>query len=330
MKTIKRILLGLLILVVLFIIVMIGYFKLVLPKAGEAPDIQIELTQERIERGEYLANNVAACMDCHSVRDYSKFAGPLKPETFGTGGEVFDQTIGLPGSYISKNLTPANLGDWTDGEIFRAITAGVNKDGEALFPIMPYPNYAKLDKEDIYSIIAYLRNLEPKESDIPESKSDFPMSFIINTIPKEPALTTRPSKTDKIKYGEYLTTMASCIDCHTTAEKGKYNMDMFMAGGMETKFPTGGTLMSANISPHKETGIGSWTENQFIQRFKSYEDSVYTPPAVNPNTFTTIMPWLMYSGMTDEDLSAIFAYLQSIPAIENNLVRFTPSPESSE
>jgi len=120
--------------------------------------------------------------------------------------------------------------------------------------------------------------------------------------------------------------MASCIDCHTMAEKGEYNMDMLMAGGMEVKFPSGGTLISANITPHNETGIGSWTVDQFIARFKSYEDSAYKSPTVAPNSFNTIMPWLMYSGMTEEDLSAIFAYLQSIKPVENKIQRFTPDP----
>jgi len=293
MKTLKRVLLSLVIIIAVLVIGLLAYVNIALPRVSDAPDIDIEVTQERVTRGEYLANSVAACIDCHSMRDYSKFAGPITPGTFAAGGERFDQTIGLPGSYTSKNLTPFYLGDWTDGEIFRAITAGVNKDGKALFPIMPYLNYAQMDKEDIYAIIAYLRSLEPKENDIPESKSDFPMSLIVNTIPKDAELSSRPEKSDKIAYGKYITTMASCIDCHTMAEKGEYNMDMLMAGGMEVKFPSGGTLISANITPHNETGIGSWTVDQFIARFKSYEDSAYKSPTVAPNSFNTIMPWLM-------------------------------------
>jgi len=48
---------------------------------------------------------------------------------------------------------------------------------------MPYPNYGRMDKEDIYSMIAYIRSLAPIENEVPESKPDFPMNFIINTIP---------------------------------------------------------------------------------------------------------------------------------------------------
>lgn len=80
-------------------------------------------------------------------------------EPWEKGGEFFGPDLGFPGEFYSRNLTPANLRGWTDGEIFRAITAGVNKEGEALFPVMPYRNYSKMDKEDIYDIIAYLRTL---------------------------------------------------------------------------------------------------------------------------------------------------------------------------
>src|SRR5690554_2503217 len=178
--------------------------------------------------------------------------------------------MGLPGNYYSRNLTPYNLGDWTDGELFRAITTGVNKDGKALFPIMPYLNYGKVDKEDIYDIIAYLRTLEPIEYDVPESTSNFPMNFIINTIPAPAAFTTKPDKADKIEYGRYLVTAASCRDCHTPQINGAPIMELDLAGGFEYILSEGEILRSANITPHERTGIGSWTEDQFVQRFKNY------------------------------------------------------------
>jgi hypothetical protein len=61
-------------------------------------------------------------MDCHSTRDWSKFSGPLVEGTLGQGGERFDQTVGMPGVVYSKNITPARIGDYTDGELFRLIT----------------------------------------------------------------------------------------------------------------------------------------------------------------------------------------------------------------
>lgn len=105
------------------------YFNSAYPKAGPAPKIKIEYSQDRIERGKYLANHVSMCMDCHSTRDWATFAGPLVPGTEGKGGERYDKALGVPGTVYAKNLTPENLGKWSDGEIFRAITSGVNKDG---------------------------------------------------------------------------------------------------------------------------------------------------------------------------------------------------------
>ncbi|HEX9741148.1 MAG TPA: hypothetical protein VGA29_10270, partial [Ignavibacteriaceae bacterium] len=145
--------------VVLFIIAGYIYLNTAFPKVDSPADIKVEVTPERIARGEYLATHVAVCIDCHSERDFTKFAGPIKPGTEGSGGEVFDENIGFPGKVTTKNLTPANLGSWTDGELIRAITCGVTKDNRALFPMMPYPNYNQFSEEDLYSIVAYIRTL---------------------------------------------------------------------------------------------------------------------------------------------------------------------------
>jgi mono/diheme cytochrome c family protein len=323
MKKFFRILAYVFLVLVVGIIGLISYVKLAFPKVDEDPDIRIELTPERISRGQYLAHSVAACMDCHSVRDWNKFSGPLKEGTYGGGGEVFNQKMGFPGTYTAKNLTPYALKEWTDGEIFRAITGGVNKDGKALFPVMPYHNYTKADREDIYSIIAFLRSLEPVASDIPPSRSDFPMSLIINVIPKNPSLTEMPDPSDKVNYGGYLTNLAGCIDCHTPMEKGKPVISRAFSGGREFGLMTGGMVRSTNITPDKETGIGNWTEEAFISRFKAYADSSFIPPEIHQGEFNTLMPWTIYSTMKEEDLAAIYAYLQSLEPIHNKVERFT-------
>ena len=324
MKTFLKILGVVMALVIVAIASLLLYVSYALPDVGDAPDITIEATPERLARGKYLATSVAACLECHSKRDFSKFAGPINTERLGEGGELFGTEIGFPGNYYSKNITPAGVREWTDGELFRAITMGVSKDGHALFPIMPYPHYGTMDKEDIYSIIAYIRTIEPIENDPPKSESKFPMTFIINTIPKPPAFVTKPPESDQIKYGEYLTNAAVCMDCHTQQDQGNYNMEMYMAGGFEFPMPGGSKVRSANITPDKKTGIGNWTEEQFVARFKMYADSAYVPAIVNPGEFNTMMPWNYYSHIKEEDLKAIFAYLQSIPPIENMVVKFDP------
>jgi hypothetical protein len=304
------------------------YVKTQLPDVGPPPDITVQITPERVQRGHYLANHVMLCMDCHAVRDFSLFSGPPIPGTLGAGGDVFDQAMGFPGRFIARNITPAGVGNWTDGELYRAITTGVSKDGHAFFPVMPYPLYGQLDDEDIYAVIAYLRSLEPVENELDTSAPDFPMNLILNTIPKKGTPTKRPPKSDVLAYGKYMTTASGCIECHTNFDKGKQIGEPF-AGGRAFNFPDGSTLRSSNITPHA-TGIGLWTMEQFVARFKAYADSSYVPERVNPGEFQTVMPWMMYAGMDTEDLEAIYTYLRSLPAVDHRVERFTSSGLASK
>jgi len=318
---------GKLLLILIGLLILVGgsalaYVKLALPDVGNAQVIHINADAAMIERGDYLANHLMVCMDCHSERDWSKFSGPLVPGTLGKGGEVFNHDLGFPGVFLSKNITPYNLKDWTDGEIMRAISTGVSKDGEALFPIMPYSHYGKLDQRDVEAVIAYLRTLPSIEAEHAQSEADFPMNFIINTIPQKAAFGQRPNPEDKLAYGEYLMNAAACYDCHTRQEKGQFVGKDF-AGGMEFKLVDGSIVRSSNITPHLETGLGNWTEAQFVERFKLYGDSAFVPHEVTKGDFQTIMPWTMYGGLEERDLKAMFAYLQSLEAVENTVVRFT-------
>lgn len=305
------------------IVILVVYVKFALPNVGDVPDMKVELTPERIERGKYLANTVCVCMDCHSTRDWSVFSGPPVEGTSGKGGEKFDETVGFPGVYYSKNITPSALKDWTDGEIFRAITAGVSKDGHALFPVMPYPYYGQMDEEDIKSIIAYIRTLDPIENKVPEAKSNFPMNFIINTIPKKGVAQKIPAKTDVVNYGKYIASAASCVECHSPVDKGQIIAGKEFSGGREFTFPNGNVLRSPNITNDINTGIGGWSEDQFVQLFKSRSDSAALHQKVGPNDYNTIMPWTMYGKMDVEDLKAIFAYLKTIKGVKNEVEKFT-------
>ena len=311
--------------IVLVVIALLGYVSFALPNVGPPPqDLTVEITPERVERGEYLANHVMLCMDCHVIRDFSLYAGPPVPGTEGAGGEIFDQSMGFPGKFVSRNITPSGLGEWTDGEIYRAITCGVSKDGSALFPIMPYPNFAKMDEEDIKSVIAYLRALTPIEKENSVSKPDFPFNIILNTMPKKAEGGKMPPKSDKVAYGEYLLNAAGCAECHTNQLKGKI-IGEYLTGGFEFQMPDGSVIRSVNITPH-ETGIGLWSEEQFVDAFKMYVDSSYVIKKVQPGEMQTIMPWLMYGGMEEEDLKAIYAYLKTVNPVANVVERFSPPP----
>ena len=285
--------------------------------------LQLIYLRKKIERGKYLANTVTVCIDCHSTRDWTKFAGPVLNGTIGKGGERFDHAVGFPGTYYSKNITPAGIKRYTDGELFRLITTGVTKEGRAMFPVMPYQHYGKMDPEDIKCIIAYIRSLAPIENAVQESVSDFPMNFIINTIPAKADPQKMPSKSDSLAYGKYIVNAGSCIECHTQVNKGKIIAGLEFSGGREFKFPDGSVVRSANITPDDVTGIGKWTKELFIARFKMYADSSYKPQTVAAGQFNSIMPWNMYSKMNKEDLAAIYTYLKTITPLKNTVTKFT-------
>ncbi|MTB51216.1 c-type cytochrome [Lewinella sp. W8] len=325
-RTILRVALGLAGFLVVALAAVLIYVSTALPNVGPPPDLTVEGTPEQVERGKYLANNVMLCMDCHGKRQWAEFGGPPEEGTLGMGGEVFPREAGFPGHFVAPNITPAALADWTDGEIFRAITTGVSKDGRALFNVMPYQSYAKLDREDIEAVIAYLRTVSPVENKTAPSEFDFPVNFIINTIPQPASFAPRPDPSDQLAYGKYLVTAGACYDCHTNQEKGTFVGEPF-AGGMNFPLPDGSVVTSANITPDPTTGIGNWTESQFVTRFKQYADSSYVSPTIAAGDFQTFMPWTMYAGMTETDLKAMFAYLKSLEPVDNEVEIFASSLE---
>jgi hypothetical protein len=312
-------------LIVIALVVIIGggiiYVVYFLPNIP-VPNLKVELTPERIARGKYLAYHVAVCMDCHSTREWNKYAAPMVPGTDGKGGETFDQKFGFPGAFYSTNITPYYLSGFSDGEIYRAITSGVGKGNRPLFNVMPYLNYGSLDNEDIYSIIAFIRTLPSISYQAPASKADFPVNIILHTIPQKPVPTPLPPKTDSVNYGKYLMTACGCMDCHTPFTKGKLVMDMAYAGGREFNMPFG-VLRSTNITPDMITGIGKYTKEDFVILFKSYDIATYSPPLLTKSDSNTVMPWTMYGGMETGDLEAMYVYERTLKPISNKVIRFS-------
>jgi hypothetical protein len=323
MKKLLKVL-GIIVLSILFILLIcIAYIKIALPNVDPAPQMTVEHTSARLARGTYLANSVMSCMDCHSTRNLTQFSLPMEEPTRGQGGQRFDQSLGFPGIFYSANITPAGIGGWNDGEIYRAITTGVRKNGKPIFPVMPYHSYGFADPEDVKSLIVYLRSLTPKENIVPESSADFPMNILLNTIPKKASPMKIPPAGDSLAYGKYLFTIASCYDWHTPFDKGKFDDEYAFAGGRVFPVP-GGMVTSANITPDKETGIGAWTRDLFISRFALFRDSTNAHRVVNPGELQTMMPWTMYGTMTDSDLSCIYAYIQTLKPKKHVLVKFKP------
>ena len=291
-------------------------FTVLLPRDIPIPDITVSTDPATIERGRYLANHVAVCMDCHSQRDWNYYAGPIVPGTLGQGGEVFDQSTGLPGVIISKNITPHGLSNWSDGELYRAITGGLQNDGDALFPLMPYDAYRTMAQDDILAIMAYLRSLTPIANDTPDHQLDFPLNLIVNAIPlaAEPRTVNRAddSLAGQQEYGAYLAQMAGCTWCHTPVNATQQAIpEQLLAGGHEFVLPNGKLVRATNISSDKEFGIGNWTEAQFIARFRQYQGEAGRTIPLGADGNNTLMSWTLFAGMTDEDLGAIYQYLMA-------------------
>jgi mono/diheme cytochrome c family protein len=318
--------------IVLVLVAAIGgffvYFGLILPAEMPVPDLRVASSPEAIARGQYLARHVAVCMDCHSTRDWSYFAGPIKPGTLGRGGERFDAKSGLPGVVISKNITPYALGKWSDGEIARAMAGGISRDGHALFPLMPYDGYRFMDEADAHSVIAYLRTLQPLENDVPRHQLNFPLNLIVNAIPKPPAF-RQIDRSNRVEYGRYLATLGGCVWCHTPVnDQGRTIPEMALAGGHA--FPmNGGTVRSANISPDPETGIGKWSRETFIARFGAYRGPDAEALPLGANGFNTLMSWTQFAGMTDEDLGAIYEFVMQSRPIGNPVTVWEAAAASS-
>jgi mono/diheme cytochrome c family protein len=305
--------------VVLAVIGGFSYLFLALPRVAAPMTLAVPPTPERIARGQYLSRHVAGCSDCHGERDWTKYSAPQMREREGHGGMAF--RIGV-GTLYAPNITPIKLSTWTDGEVLRAMTSGVSKDGSPLFPFMPYEAYREMSQEDAESIIAFIRTLPPVARDVPKSQLDFPFNLIVRTIPSpaSPLAEKAPRPEDRLAYGKYLTTIASCVTCHTKMERGQPVAGMAFAGGLEFHTRSGSVQYSANITSDVETGIGGWTEEYFVARFKSVADADETSLLLNGRE-NTEMPWRDYGGMKTEDLTAIFTYLRSVPPVRHVVAR---------
>ncbi len=319
--------LGLVVVIVLVIVTTVNFF---MPRQRPAADVQVEITPELLARGTYLVENVLLCNDCHSERDWTLYSGPAKPP-YGAGRECMTrqtQAIGIrvsegegnfPGILCIRNITPdpeSGVGDWTDGEIIRAMREGVDHQGLGLFPIMPYFIYRSISDQDAEAIVAYMRTLEPISAQRPERDIDFPMSTLIELFP-EPldGPVPHPDETDTVAYGEYLATIARCGFCHTPRQnQGKDGIpDRSFSGGVP--FALGSKVTpSKNLTPH-ETGIGTWTKDAFIARFKQFGE----PRPVSSLEENTLMDWSAYAGITEADLGAIFDFLQSLPPVKSTM-----------
>ena len=138
---------------------------------------------EGVARGKYLVS-VAGCNDCHTP---GYFFGKPDESRYLSGSEVGFEIPGL-GVFHGPNLTPdkeTGLGSWTDAEIAAALTTGKRPDGRELAPIMPWRAFANFAKEDVSSIVAFLRTLPPVRSKAPGpyASADQSSAFVMKIVP---------------------------------------------------------------------------------------------------------------------------------------------------
>lgn len=312
----KKILAGVGLLLVLAVTGLVVKFYVLSPRLRPAADLKAPNTPEAIARGKYLANHVMVCTGCHSKVQEDKSGEPLVESELGAGRDFGDHPELFPGHIKARNLTPdpeTGLGQWTDGEIVRALREGVSRDGRPLFPMMPYPVYAKtMSDEDALAIVSYLRSLEPIKNDPGPMKVNFPISMFVRAVPKplEQSPPPAPDGKDPVARGKWLLEVASCADCHTTMnERHEPLPGHYLAGGNKWPIPGKGTVYTSNITSDKATGIGAYSDEDLLR--------VLNEGKGKSGRELYGMPWPYYAGMTDEDKRALIAALRTVPAVAN-------------
>jgi len=325
MKTFLKIVGGLVLIVIALIAGLVIWLSVRKPASRPASTEKIEATPERLARGTYLVEHVADCLGCHSDH-IIKFGIPVKPGTEGEGGYIFDEKIGFPGVVAAQNLTSDHefgLGNWTDGEIIRAIREGIDRNGEALFPMMPYEHMRSMSDDDVKSVVVYLRTLKPIHKGVPAKHINFPVNLFVKFAPKPvDGVVPTPDPHDSLAYGKYLSTIGGCYECHTPHDdKGTRIAEKAYSGGWEMKGPWGRNF-TANLTSTPGTYMSHATKEEFIGRFKAFAsmDANTAPDA--PAGRNTVMPWLAFSQMTEQDLGALYDYLKTVKPIENKVVSF--------
>jgi mono/diheme cytochrome c family protein len=248
--------------------------------------VAIHADEETVARGRHIAV-IRGCVDCHG----DDLAGKL----FLDGQPV--------ARLYSTNLTAGAGGigssysveDWV-----RAIRHGVGPDRKPLL-FMPSHEFYPLSDTDMGALVAYLQSLSPVDNRMPAS-SVGPLGrvlFLAGQVPLLPAelidhRAERPAPPQPgvtVAYGEYLST--GCVGCHGNEYSGG------RIPGAPPSFPA-----AANLTPH-ETGLGSWTEEDFFRALREGR----RPDGTEIDPF---MPWQLTREMSDDEIRAMWLYMKSL------------------
>ncbi|WP_277964316.1 c-type cytochrome [Pseudomonas sp. RIT-To-2] len=253
-----------------------------------------------VARGRYVAI-AGDCAACHTDPHQGKpFAGGYALQTpFGT--------------LLASNITSdknTGIGAWTEAEFTRAVREGKGRHGENLYPAMPYNAYVKVSDQDMHDLWAYMQTVPAVDNKVVSNQLPFPfnirlmmMGWNLLFFDKTPFVPVA-SASAQINRGAYLVQgLGHCAACHTAKN--------FLGGDKGGAFLQGGELEgwhAPEITGNPAVGIGGWTPAQVVQYLKtgSNDVAVASGPMAEAVTNST-------QHMTDDDLQAIAAYLQSLP-----------------
>ncbi|MBI4427705.1 MAG: c-type cytochrome [Ignavibacteriales bacterium] len=284
------------------------------------PQMNAPTDSASMARGRFLYETSAQCWQCHGEN--------RSPAGLPSGGAVEDLRDLGPGFgvWYIPNITPdkeTGIGTWTDGELVRLLREGIKKDGRPAF-IMPSERFNGLSDDDVLSLVAYLRSLPAVRNSVPPHEPSLVakalFSFgIMKAQPEIKEVVKAPPRGVTVEWGKYLTAHASlCMDCHSAVDlsTGQFYKDSLLSGG---NFPFGKKgpgqpydaptfAFGRNITPDPETGIGSWTEAQFL-------DAVRIGIRPDGTVLVGHMPYAYIGLWPDDDLRAVFQYLKSVPPV---------------
>lgn len=278
--------------------------------------------EDLIAQGKYLAT-AADCGACHTSPNQG---APM------AGGYAIQSPLGR---IFASNITPskaAGIGDYSEQDFARAVREGINKQGQHLYPAMPYTSYSRITDADIHALYVYfMHGVTPVATPAPQTHLPFPFSIrasmaVWNTLfADNKAFTPAPGVDENINRGDYLVNaLAHCDTCHTprNALMGQDNGKALSGGSL-------GSWYAPNITPERNSGIGDWSAADLTQYLKTgHIDG--KAQAAGPMA-EAVEHSLQH--LSDDDIQAMVAYLRQVPAVATGAARPRDSfgqPSTSE
>lgn len=182
-----------------------------------------------------------------------------------------------------------------------------------------------MSEEDLYSIIAYLRSDATPVRAVQKASIPCRPSYLTKLLsrvvwkplPYPATPIPEPDTSDRVAFGKYIVHgMVNCYECHSADFRTNDPMQPeksvgYLGGGNKLLDLEGNIIMAPNLTPHA-TGLGSWTEEQFIRAVKE---------GIKPDGTAMRYPMLKLTAFTEAELSAVWAYLQTIPEIDNDVTQ---------